>query len=96
MKAISVIFILSFLALYYFAPDLLIIDENKVDTLYMVSSIFFSAAIGMVISNNVHLEKKEFKEEIREMNSRMTILFTACFFSETIAYFLYICFMPLN
>lgn len=89
MKSVTLFFSILFFTIYLLAPDILIVDENKIDTLYMVSTIFFSAAIGMVISNNVHLDKKEFKEEIRNMNSSMTILFTTSFFVETIAYFLY-------
>lgn len=89
MKTVTFFFFVFFIVIYLLTPDFIVVDENKIDTLYMVSTIFFSAAIGMVISNNVHLDKKEFKEEIRNMNSSMTVLFTTCFFVETIAYFLY-------
>lgn len=89
MKVLTVIFWFIFILTYCFFPDKLIIDQNKLDTLYMVSTIFFSAAIGMVISNNVHLNDKGFKDEIRKMNGSMTLIFTICFFLETIAYFIY-------
>lgn len=89
MKILTIIFWFLFLLVYCFFPDKLMVDQNKLDTLYMVSTIFFSAAIGMVVSNNVHLNNKEYKDEIRKMNKNMTLTFIVCFFLETIAYFIY-------
>lgn len=89
LKCLTASFLLSFVVLYFVAPDWVVVDQNKLDTLYMVSTIFFSAAIGMVISNNVHLEYQQNKVKIRQLNKRMTRRFIALFIVETIAYFYY-------
>ena len=67
---------------------------NKIDTLYMVSTIFYSAVIGMVISNNVHLENAMFRRKIRRFyrikRDTLTFFFivtTSLFFILDIAFF---------
>lgn len=54
------------LAVYLLFANKVTVSYNKVDTLYMVSTIFYSAVIGMVISNNIHLGNVPFRNEMRE------------------------------
>ena len=61
----SFVVMLSVAAYVYFA-DRVTVAYNKIDTLYMVSTIFYSAVIGMVISNNVHLGNARYRNEIRK------------------------------
>lgn len=86
---ISLVYWILIVFIYIVFPDLIVVGQGKLDTLYMVSTIFYSAVIGMVISNNVNLHYKNNKSKIRRLNSRMTILFTCCFLVETICYFFY-------
>jgi hypothetical protein len=54
----------------------------------MVSTIFYSAVIGMVISNNVHLENVRYRNEIRKYYKKQRNLLTAFFIITTTLYFI--------
>lgn len=89
MKLFSFFFFTLFVGVYLFAPDVVVVDQNKLDTLYMVSTIFFSAVIGMVISNSVHLHYVQNKDNLRKLNNKMRNVLTLCFTVETVAYFFF-------
>ena len=73
---------------YIFLANKVDVSNSKVDTLYMVSTIFYSAVIGMVISNNVHLENVRYRNEIRKYYKRQRNLLTAFFIITTTLYFI--------
>ena len=73
---------------YIFFANKVDVSNSKVDTLYMVSTIFYSAVIGMVISNNVHLENVRYRNEIRKYYKRQRNLLTAFFIITTTLYFI--------
>ncbi len=81
------IFLVTIIIYIYFANKVNV-PYNKVDTLYMVSTIFYSAVIGMVISNNVHLENGYYREKIRGYYNRQRNLLTAFFIITTALYFI--------
>ena len=90
MKKGCIIFlvILVTVVAYIFFANKVDVSNSKVDTLYMVSTIFYSAVIGMVISNNVHLENVRFRNEIRNYYKRQRNLLTAFFIITTTLYFI--------
>lgn len=73
---------------YIFFANKVDVSNSKVDTLYMVSTIFYSAVIGMVISNNVHLENVRYRNEIRKYYKKQRNLLTAFFIITTTLYFI--------
>ena len=90
MKKGCIIFlvILVTVVAYIFLANKVDVSNSKVDTLYMVSTIFYSAVIGMVISNNVHLENVRYRNEIRKYYKRQRNLLTAFFIITTTLYFI--------
>ena len=90
MKKGCIIFlvILVTVVAYIFFANKVDVSNSKVDTLYMVSTIFYSAVIGMVISNNVHLENVRYRNEIRKYYKRQRNLLTAFFIITTTLYFI--------
>ena len=90
MKKGCIIFlvILVTVVAYIFFANKVDVSNSKVDTLYMVSTIFYSAVIGMVISNNVHLENVRYRNEIRQYYKRQRNLLTAFFIITTTLYFI--------
>ena len=90
MKKGCIIFlvILFTVVVYIYFANTVDVSNSKVDTLYMVSTIFYSAVIGMVISNNVHLENVRFRNEIRNYYKRQRNLLTAFFIITTTLYFI--------
>lgn len=90
MKKGCIIFlvILVTLVAYIYFANKVDVSNSKVDTLYMVSTIFYSAVIGMVISNNVHLENVRYRNEIRKYYKKQRNLLTAFFIITTTLYFI--------
>ena len=84
---IFLVILFTVVAYIYFA-NTVDVSNSKVDTLYMVSTIFYSAVIGMVISNNVHLENVRYRNEIRKYYKRQRNLLTAFFIITTTLYFI--------
>lgn len=84
---IIAIIIVTIVTYIYFAGKVNVSD-SKVDTLYMVSTIFYSAVIGMVISNNVHLENVHYRKEIRRYYRRQRNFLTVFFIITTTLYFI--------
>ena len=90
MKKGCIIFLVILVTLitYLYFANKVDVSNSKVDTLYMVSTIFYSAVIGMVISNNVHLENVRYRNEIRKYYKRQRNLLTAFFIITTTLYFI--------
>ena len=89
MKKWCIIFfvVITTVIVYIYFADKVNVSNSKVDTLYMVSTIFYSAVIGMVISNNVHLENVHFRNEIRKYYQIQRNLLTVFFIITTTLYF---------
>lgn len=72
---------------YIYFANKVVVAYSKIDTLYMVSTIFYSAVIGMVISNNVHLGNALYRNEIRKYYRTKRNALTAFFIVTTTLYF---------
>ncbi len=86
------VFLYSFVVLviatvYIYFADKADVAYDKIDTLYMVSTIFYSAVIGMVISNNVHLGNAVYRNEIRKYYRAKRNTLTVFFIVTTALYF---------
>ena len=79
--------VLVVVAVYVYFDDKVVVAYSKIDTLYMVSTIFYSAVIGMVISNNVHLGNALYRNEIRKYYRTKRNALTAFFIVTTTLYF---------
>jgi len=73
---------------YIYFANKVVVAYSKIDTLYMVSTIFYSAVIGMVISNNVHLGNAKFRNEIRKYYKAKRNSLTIFFIVTTTLYFI--------
>jgi len=84
---IKLICVLSIIAYFYFNSKVKIL-YSKIDTLYMVSTIFYSAVIGMVISNNINLDSKSFQYKLRQLYKKKRNILTAYFLITSFFYFI--------
>lgn len=87
-KTLCFLFIVIVIGAYFYFANTADISYSKIDTLFMVSTIFFSAVIGMVISNNIHLNNEPHKKKIRNLYKIMRQKLTVFFFFTTFFYFI--------
>ena len=78
-----------FAVFYFKTENLPTFLLSKVDDIYMVLTIFYSAVIGMVISNNLQLKDSHFRQQLRKYYNDKRKFLTILFLISTLLYFSY-------
>lgn len=89
IKKYCILYWVLFAAFYFMTEKLPTFLLSKVDDIYMVLTIFYSAVIGMVISNNLQLKDSHFRQQLRKYYNDKRKFLTVLFLLSTLFYFSY-------
>ncbi len=89
IKKYCALYWLLYVAFYFATEKLPVFLLSKVDDIYMVLTIFYSAVIGMVISNNLQLKDSHFRQKLRVYYNYKRKYLTILFLISTLLYFSY-------
>ena len=89
IRKYCIIYWLAFVVFYLKTANLPAFLLSKMDDIYMVLTIFYSAVIGMVISNNLQLKDSHFRCQLRAYYNSKRKFLTILFLISTLLYFAY-------
>lgn len=89
IRKYCILYWLLFVVFYFKTEKLPTFLLSKVDDIYMVLTIFYSAVIGMVISNNLQLKDSHFRQQLRLYYNDKRKFLTILFLISTLLYFFY-------
>jgi hypothetical protein len=89
IRKYCILYWLLFIVFYFKTEKLPTFLLSKVDDIYMVLTIFYSAVIGMVISNNLQLKDSHFRQKLRLYYNDKRKFLTILFLISTLLYFFY-------
>lgn len=89
IKMYYVLHWLLYVVFYFKTEKLPVFLLSKVEDIYMVLTIFYSAVIGMVISNNLQLKDTRLRQKLRAYYNCKRKCLTILFLISTLLYFSY-------